>query len=155
MIARTKYLLAASAFIALVTTACGDATTGPARERSVPSAISRQSGTSGGGGSVAPACGTVTKYSTSVGARNGLATVQASINLAAACPTGGIGIIKVTIMNDVTGVSVDMWDGTFLSPYGFTATYLTADFSTSYTITVVASGVTTTLPSVTTPAFKL
>lgn len=157
MIARTGYLLVATAFVGLFTTACSDAATGPTQavQRSGPSVIARQSGSSGGGGSIAPACGTVTKYTTSVGARNGSATVQASINLAPACPTGGIGIIKVTIVNDVTGVSADMWDGTFLSAYGFNASYLTADFNTSYTIIVVASGVTTTLPSVTTGAFKL
>lgn len=132
--------------------ACSDS---PNTSPTGPASASLARAVPNSGGSVAPACGTVTKYSTNVGARDGYATVQASINLAAACPTGGIGIIKVTIMNDVTGVSADMWDGTFLSPYGFTATYLTADFSTPYTITVVASGVTTTLPSVTTLPVKL
>ncbi|MDB4874290.1 MAG: hypothetical protein JWM41_736 [Gemmatimonadetes bacterium] len=159
MIARTRFLLAA-VLVAFASTACSDALTGlsrltpPSNPRAVGGSGLSGGGGVGGGASTTPVCSSVAKFSTSVGARNGFATVHTSIGLTDPC-SGTFSLILVTITNDQTGATEPIWNGTYNRAYGFSADYLTASFSTSYTITVTAAGVTTQLPSVLTPAPKL
>lgn len=162
MIARTRFLLGVAAFAALLTTACSEAATSPASI--VSPATPRLSGGSatggggtgggGGGGTVtAPACNSITKFSSSVGYRSAYAFVQVSASFAASC-AATYSTCDIYITNPDTDEIVGGVSCTFDKPYTIGAIYSTAEFSKVYNIIVRVNGVPIQTTSVLTPPPK-
>lgn len=163
MIASTRFLLGAATLVALLTTACSEAATSPTSI--APSATPRLSGGSatggggtggggGGGGTVtAPACNSITKFSSAVGYRSAYAFVQVSASFAASC-AATYSTCDIYITNPDTDEIVGGVSCTFDKPYTIGAIYTTAEFSKVYNIIIRVNGVPIQTTSVLTPPPK-